>query len=201
MKIFIADAAIELSPKSWLKDERIQRYYSNTGRFMLRNASKHQHLLREIPKELRYDRPDILHLGLITVLGYSRIIDNMKIYFSCQRGLFEVKPGTNIPRSQERFYGILESLLSSDYKGKFINQSTDDMISSPAKKVVFSSKGMDFDPKIAKEAEIFVFGGFAVGDYKTIMKSPTTIMSLSPAKLELWTALSVFLNKYMNFIS
>ena len=194
MRIIIEDAQIDIVPKSWLSDKKIQNIYIQKGYLPIIDGSIHQHLLKNIPKAERLDRPDILHLGLLTVLGYSRIIKKLEIYFTCKSGTYEINSDTRIPRSQIRFYGILEQLLNNAYQGKLLKQVRYDDIIRTAPVVYFSSKGKSYDIKnLISNFENFAFGGFASGYFRRTIKQNDIVASLSPEPLELWTALSLFL--------
>ncbi len=199
INIVIADAAVSLAPENWLSDPKISRYQKKYKRLPLVDASDHQHLLDKIPREDRLDRPDILHFGLLTLLGYQQLNpDKFDIYFTCTYGKFKVASGTRLPRSQKRFYGILENLLQGKVNPYIMSGSID--LNRPS--IVFSSdagdKSME-DDTLVKLGEIeniegienFVFGGFAVGDYKTKFDN-AKYYSLHDEPMELWTALSLF---------
>ncbi len=194
MKLLIADAAISLVPKNWLKDASISEYYQKTGRIPLRNGSKHQHLLKNISVSQRQDRPDILHFGLLTALGYTKLIKGLEIYFSCNTDLYWVDPNTRLPRSQSRFYGLLESILSNNYQGNLIQKIDSGIKLLSNRRVLFSSKGKQVEADFIDKNELFIFGGFSSGGFSTLW-GESQELSLSSQKLDLWTAISIFLNK------
>ena len=208
INIIIADAAISLVPERWLSDPKISRYQKKYKRLPLIDASDHQHLLDKIPREERLDRPDILHFGLLTLLGYQQLNpDRFDIYFTCRYGKFKVATGTRIPRSQKRFYGILENMFQGKLSPYIMSGSID--LNKPS--IVFSPDIPAGDAENSEEPVIleklenvvdfenienFVFGGFAVGEYKTKFEN-AKYYSLHKNPMELWTALSMFTSRFL----
>lgn len=210
--IVIADAALSLVPEKWLSDPKISGYKKKHKRLPLVDASDHQHLLDKIPREERLDRPDILHFGLLTLLGYQQLNpDKFDIYFTCKYGKYKVAGGTRLPRSQKRFYGILENLFQGKLSPFIMSGSID--LNRPS--IVFSSdiqagvsteittkyvKLEDFEQfnKIEnlEKLENIVFGGFAVGEYRTKFEN-AQYYSLHEKPMELWTALSMFVSRFL----
>lgn len=194
MRVIIADAAIGLSPKSWLKDPQIKKYNLQKKRMPLMDGSKHQHLLKNLDKKKRLDRPDILHFGLLTILGYRKLIANLEVFFSVPPITYQVDILTRLPRSQSRFYGILEKLLAQETTSSFISPS--ELKIEEMSCIQFTKKGMSIVPSHFSDYENFVFGGFSSGGIRS--KFPNAIkVKLSDQPLDLWTALSNFLNQYM----
>jgi len=195
IRIVIAESAISLAPRVWLSNKKIRHYYDKYHRMPLVDGSLHQHLLADIPLEQRNDRPDILHFGLLTVLGYASLLPDLNLNFSTSGGdWYHVDSATNLPRSQNRFYGIVEQLLANTYKGSFISKTVKPDLNSST--VIFSSEGSPLQSQDLK-AENFVFGGFAHGDYQNMDLVASPKVRLYPHPLDLWTALSLFINKYL----
>ncbi len=209
MKLLIIDSAVSLSPKSWLKYKSVKQYYDKFKRMPLINASIHQSFLKNIPREKRLDRPDILHFGLLTALGYQLLIPDLEVIFNIGDKYFLVDKNTHIPRSQSRFYGIVEQLLMDPNSNPHIHKINFDI---NTKKIVFTRSGISYNQLINSNiyntsintenftintTELFIFGGFSTGYFRTKFGPETLYLSLSQYSLELWTAISLFLNKYM----
>ncbi|MDH5647411.1 MAG: hypothetical protein OEZ01_15485, partial [Candidatus Heimdallarchaeota archaeon] len=161
-----------------------------------KNASSHQHLLKNIPLYDRFDRPDILHFGLLTILGYVNFIPNMSIYFSIKDTIYEVSSNIRLPRDQTRFYGILEGILSNKYKENLIKPVSFSIGDFSTPSIAFSKNGR----KISKsdyKSKTFIFGGFPRGNFKTSLPNECELVSLSNNSLDLWTSLSYFLSNYI----
>lgn len=167
------------------------------SRIPLRDASSHQHLLGGINREDRNDRPDILHFGLLTAMGYQGILPNLNILFSSKFGVFELDKTTKIPRSQVRFYGLLETIFQDKYKGNLINKTNDILIKGKSPKIIFSSKGQPIENIDIKSYDTFIFGGFSTGSFRDTYPNSVEV-SLSQTSLDLWTAISLFYSKYLD---
>lgn len=198
MRLIIADAAISQAPAQWIKDKSIRRYHQKYHRFPLIDGSIHQHLLRNIPLDQRLDRPDILHFGLLTILGYSPLFDDLEVFFSCDNGTYQVAKDTNLPRSQSRFYGLVESLFTNEQSNDYITRLPDQYpYEFPGETVYFSRFGKHGIDVVNDEICNFVFGGFAHGSYRHDFPEDIKVVSLSNLSLDLWTSLSMVLNRIL----
>ena len=199
MNIIIAETAIDLVPDDWLTSPKIKKYYKKNKRKPIIDGSIHQHLLKSIPLENRKDRPDILHFSLLLASGYQKIIPNLKLFFSTKTKTFEVMPETKLPRSQYRFNGILELLLSNQNKSPLIQNSNLPPLTVD-NTILFSTKGRDLDPTDFQKSN-FIFGGFAHGSFDDKKYSQFQKVKLIDQPLELWTALSLFLGNYKTYLN
>ena len=142
-QVLFYDCAVSLLPAKWVKQDKIsEKHYKKTGRLPLVNASSHQHLLKNIPQHKRNDRPDILHFALLLTLDMVKLSEErVDIMFTIGKKCYKIKNETRIPRSQLRFYGILEQLLLGK-SIKFITQIQDSLETIIKKNVwVFTKKG------------------------------------------------------------
>ncbi len=196
LHVIIAECAVDLAPKAWLKDKNVSRYAKLKKRMPIRDASFHQHLLKGIDKDLRYDRPDILHFGLLTAMGYHYKIKNMKIQFSTLFGNYEINNETRLPRSQIRFYGLLETLFQNINSGNLINKIQEDILKGNEPKIIFTKEGTSINEIDIDSYHIFIFGGFSSGSFRKEYKNSVKV-SLSKESLELWTAISTFFHYYL----
>ncbi|MHA2097515.1 MAG: hypothetical protein ACW99A_02405 [Candidatus Kariarchaeaceae archaeon] len=196
MYLVISECAIDLVPSTWYNDKKIADYIKTRNRIPLKNASDHQHLLQGIKQIQRNDRPDILHFGLLTAIGYVSEIPSLKIQFSLKDGNYEIDARTRLPRSQNRFYGILESILQNKYRGNLIYPTSNNILESDIPKILFTSEGLPLSEVDLSSFDIFIFGGFSRGSFKKLYPNSVKV-SLSPNSLELWTAISLFLSTYL----
>ena len=196
MYLVISECAVDLVPKSWLKDKKIANYVKTKHRLPIRDASIHQHLLKDIARENRNDRPDILHFGLLTAIGYYHKIKTMKIQFSTLFGNYLLSNEIRLPRSQARFYGLLETLFQNTYSGNLINKVQENVLESDKPKIVFSKDGTPIEKLDLKSYNIFIFGGFSTGPVQ-IEYTNSVKVSLSKEPLELWTAISLFFHYFL----
>ncbi len=175
-------------------------------RVPLLDASIHQHLVKDIPKELRYDRPDILHFGLLTILSYLPALNNesVKIYFSVKGNIYEVLPETRLPRAQQRFYNIISQVLQGTYKLKFIRKVTttyDELLIG--ERIYFTKSGQQ---SLTKAKDLFsfdkdyslIFGGHAHGTTEIKEFNIHKTVKLSEQSLTLWTSISLVFCKFLH---
>ena len=192
-QILIHDCAVSLAPKSWKKKNKIAEYFKKTGRMPLINASTHQHLLRDIPLERRMDRPDILHFALLLSLNYAKIRD-LEVLFSVGNVLYKVDGETRLPRDQQRFYGVLESVLAGKLNPfiQRLDEKLDNMLKGD---IWFFSRTGDsgFKHIDVPEDLTLVFGGRAHSAPRSDELSIHKKLNLGDQPLELWTALSIVL--------
>lgn len=194
--VILSECAVDLVPKSWMKDKKIANYVKTKKRLPIRDASYHQHLLKYLDRDQRHDRPDILHFGLLTAMGYHKKIKNLKIQFSTLFGSYSLNNDTRLPRSQIRFYGLLETLFQNTYSGNLINKIQDDVLESNEPKIIFSKYGTPIEQLDLKTHKIFIFGGFSSGSFQKNYSNSIEV-SLSNESLELWTAISLFFHYYL----
>lgn len=198
MNLIIADAAVALVPKSWETEQSINSYIEKRKRRPIIDGSKHQHLLKNIPLSERKDRPDILHFALLTALGYTELIPEMSIYFSTSSSWYSIDRETRLPRAQNRFYGILEQILAGKSNNPYI-QNISPVNLDLEKTVFFSSKGREMAISDL-QMKNYVFGGFAHGDFSSFSPPKSQTVQLVSTSLDAWTAISLFLNKYLHSI-
>ena len=191
-RIYILDTAVSIVPKTWLKYPSINSYFQKYKRLPLINSSLHQSYLKSIPREFRKDRPDILHFALLTILGYSKMIPDLKIYFNLGDKLYEINAETRLPRDQVRFYGLIESIIQKKYKGNLITEVKFENQFIVNKKIVFTKRGKKINLANLRGREL-IFGGFSTGKFKLDLGNDNDEISISEHSLDLWTAISMSL--------
>lgn len=195
IRVFIIETAVSQAPKRWLSHSIIANYYSKYQRLPLINASIHQHLLKGTKREERFDRPDILHFGLLTALGYTKIVKNLEIYFNLGEKMYKIDSNARIPRDQKRFFGILETIIEGKYKGNLIAESNQyNKKSFENEGYTIVSRRGERKPIMKAESYNLIFGGFAFGEFKTNFHNKNKVYSLSDKPLDLWTSISYSIN-------
>ncbi len=192
INVYILDTAVSQVPIGWKRIPEIKKYFVKYNRLPLINASKHQKYLKSIPKVDRLDRPDILHFGLLTLLGYARLNNKINIFFNLNNKIYHIDNHTKLPRDQNRFYGLIETIIIGKYSGTLIKECSlpDDF--NNTKKIIFSKTGTNVH-KISNdilEYNNFIFGGFSFGSMRTNFNN-SEFVRLSENSLELWTAISL----------
>ncbi|MEB3759937.1 MAG: 16S rRNA methyltransferase [Desulfurococcales archaeon] len=116
VKIIFLESSIELVPEDILGEPDVvrsaQRYGVDPGDMLL-DKSLHYRAMSRLPFKWKRGRPDILHVALMTVLD-SPLVEKgiLDIYFhTVENRIFHVDPVTRIPKSYERFRGLMAQLL------------------------------------------------------------------------------------------
>lgn len=130
-------------------------------------------------------------------MGYQGILPNLNIQFSSKFGVFELDKTTKIPRSQIRFYGLLETIFQDKYKGHLIRKTSDILLKGNNPKIIFSSKGQPIENIDINSYNTFIFGGFSTGTFRDTYPNSLEV-SLTKSPLDLWTSISLFYSKYSN---
>ena len=191
-QILIHDCAVGLVPESWRKKRKISEYIKKTGRVPLLNGSTHQYLLAKTPLEKRQDRPDLLHFALLLSLNYAKLRD-LEVLFSIGDTVYRVDSETRLPRDQQRFYGVLESVLAGT-QNPFITREERGLNEILNENIWFFSRAAGAayrEMEDIPEDLTVVFGGRAHSAPQTSMLPAYTPLNLGDNPLELWTAISL----------
>jgi rRNA pseudouridine-1189 N-methylase Emg1 (Nep1/Mra1 family) len=177
------------------------------------NGSIHQHLLKDVPLSERYDRPDILHFGLLLTLNLMQEYNEpFEIYFQLEKHIYQILPDTKLPRDQQRFYGIIEQLIQNYKPSPYIKRleiNLNELIKED-QIILFDIGGEttieEIDPKnLTTNNTTIVYGAFAHGeltkssfvDTTGVSERNITDINISKNLLELWTAISLSLPKLL----
>ncbi|XP_046380529.2 ribosomal RNA small subunit methyltransferase NEP1-like [Haliotis rufescens] len=146
--------------------------------FELLNCDRHRHLSKKFKKDISQYRPDITHQCLLMLMDSPLNRAGMlQVYVHTERNvLIEINPQTRIPRTFERFCGLIVQLLhklsihASDGPQKLlkvIRNPITDHLPVGAKKVVMSFSADDCvnvrDLVPTDEPVVFVIGAMAHG--------------------------------------
>src|SRR5918994_7916715 len=114
--IVIAEAALELVPRS-LRNHRAVRAHAarlgrNPGETFL-DRSYHHDAMKTDPTLLKHGRPDIVHLSLAAVMSSPLYLNNkIKVYISTiDSNSIMIGEGVRFPKSYSRFDGLMADLF------------------------------------------------------------------------------------------
>lgn len=113
------ECALEIVPEEIRKHPKVvesARRYSTSPDLMLLDKSIHYAAMGRLEKKWKRGRPDILHACLL-VLSDSplRAKDRLGIYFQSFDGrVFEISSVTRLPKTYERFKGVMASALARE---------------------------------------------------------------------------------------
>ncbi|KAK7087185.1 ribosomal RNA small subunit methyltransferase NEP1-like isoform X2 [Littorina saxatilis] len=146
--------------------------------FELLNCDKHKNLGRKVKKDISQCRPDITHQSLLNLMDSPlNRAGLLQVYIRTEKNvLIEINPQTRIPRTFERFCGLMVQLLhkfsihASDGNQKLlkvIKNPVSDHLPAGAKKLVMSFKADEVvavETLIPKdEPVVLVIGAMAHG--------------------------------------
>ncbi|MHA1733955.1 MAG: 16S rRNA methyltransferase [Promethearchaeota archaeon] len=116
LRLVLAQSALELVPRELLADPSVvadARRRGKKAREVLLDASLHQSAMKSLPGRRSRGRPDIVHFFLLSVLGTPLNFQGRLELVVHARGdrILHIHPEVRLPRSQDRFKGIVEGLF------------------------------------------------------------------------------------------
>ncbi len=214
LTILLVDSELETVPIEMLGEPGIRKYAAvrkKSPQMMLLDSNfVHSSIDRVYPgMSTRRGRPDIFHT-LLNVVSESILNreGKLRVYIHTRNNrVITVNPETRIPKSYNRFVGLIEDLF---LKGEIVsdgktllrveNLTASEMISkySSGRKVVMWPVG-DRTPveSIVSDTNVTVIiGGFAEGDYVSDLSSVGEKCSIYPEELTIWTVASELICSY-----
>ncbi len=199
MRILISESEIELIPPK-IKSI-IQKRLGNNPRTLwvtheILDSNYHHSFMKNIEERDRRGRPDILYITLHTLLSSRQFINNqIEVYFGTRDNkYFKIMPGTRIPRSYNRFCGILQKLLEGK-RNPWI-------IKTPYQEIIKDHRIILFDENGNKSIEeynpykndLIIIGGFPRGGFRGSYNPKLTIR-IGDSELDTWAVASEILCK------
>lgn len=216
LKILIADAELELIPEEMVGDYSIRIHAKKrkkaAQKIVLDSNYMHTAIDRFYPGESnRRGRPDIIyHLLAVVMESILNKRGGMQIWIHTRNNLvIEVAPDTRLPKSYNRFVGLMEDLFE---KGeikfgektllKVHNGDVSKMVEmSGAKNLkILSPKGEPakignlVDSKTDDAA--FMIGGFSEGDFITDVYGMARSFSIFEEELTIWSVTLEIIAQY-----
>jgi rRNA small subunit pseudouridine methyltransferase Nep1 len=210
LHLIIADAEIELVPPEIAAHREIRRRGRKMGKSpeeMLLDSSMDHRALRSMPEGVRRGRPDIAHVCLLVALDSIPCREGqLQIYVHTRHDIvLQFDPSTRIPRSQARFYGILEKILREEKGTDLIQFSRKDLKTlqgeiSPDLSLGFSDKGEStyLPAELSKtDNTLAVVGGFPRGDFRSpVAAMADRMISSYGEELDAWTVVGEIIWAY-----
>ncbi|MBS7644478.1 MAG: 16S rRNA methyltransferase [Candidatus Bathyarchaeia archaeon] len=114
--IVLAESALELVPRSIANHPSVVKHARGRGRKadeVLLDRCYHHFAMKGLPEAEKRGRPDIVHFTLLSLLGTPL---NRKGLLECyvhtrEDRVITVDPKTRLPRSYDRFLGLMEQLF------------------------------------------------------------------------------------------
>lgn len=216
LNILLVDSELETIPSEMLNDPGIRKYASTRKKkvqqLLLDSNYVHSSIDRFYPgMSSRRGRPDIVHTFLNVVndsilnrKGLLRIFIHTR-----NNSVISVNPETRIPKSYNRFVGLMEDLfIKGEIKadGKVLlgleNLTAQEMIQkySSGRKVVMWPAGSrtPLNRIVEDEDTTVIIGGFAEGDFLSNLSGIEDKYSIFDEELTIWTVASELICAYEN---
>lgn len=205
------EAALELVPKECRNHPSVISYARRRGKStdsILLDRSYHHTAMKNLPKEHKRGRPDIVHFCLLESLGSIlckvgmlevriHTLDNKLIY---------VNPEVRLPRVYERFKGLIEDLYKKrtiSYNGKKLLEIKDGDLKELLKEIepdhvilmIERGEAMDIE-RLGKilinyRRPAVLIGAFPRGDFENeTLKIAQSFISVFKEPLEAWIVTS-----------
>lgn len=208
INLIIADAEIETIPPELSHDFNIINFAKKKGKgtelILLDSNYMHSSIDKHFPGESnRRGRPDIIHTLIMVV--QDSILNREKrlrlIIHTRKNKIITINPATRLPRSYNRFIGLIESLLVKEKiesDGVVLMECRDGTLgdavsmSGSRKVIVFSPAGekKTIDDLTQEDDTAYIIGGFSEGDYISDAYSLGDPCSIYRDELTIWTVAS-----------
>ena len=200
LTLVIAEAALECVPASLCNHPVIIKSARRRGKppeKMLLDSNFHHAAMQSLKDAKKRGRPDILHIVLLCAL--ESVINkqgNLSLYIHTRNDeIITVNPKTRIPRSYNRFCGLMEQLFETGCITDLLcmeKKSLLDFVSNlSGEKIVLDYKG---NPLNLQKDVICIVGGFPHGDFETAFPYPR--MQITGDMLPAWTVVNELLVRY-----
>lgn len=219
LTIIIADAELEFVPKDLFNEpdsiSYARRRSKDISRVLLDSNYMHSAIDKHYPGESkRRGRPEIIHMALLvaqeSILNRS---NKMRLFVHTKENMvISVNWETRIPRSYNRYVGLIENLFdNTDKKGdqssllRIEKSDLNECIkkNSSGRVIVLTPRGENSSVrKLFDHDENFtiIIGGFAEGDFRSEIPLGIERVSIFKEELAVWTVISEVICSYENMI-
>ncbi len=169
MKVLIAESEVELIPKKIIS--YIERKVGNIPRTIwvtqgILDSNYHHRYMKNLKDGERRGRPDILYLTLHVLLSSRAFRTNkLEVYFSVRDGrIFRVKEDTRIPRSYNRFCGIMRNLLEGKKNPRI--EEVKEIVGADRIIIMDENGDTNLEDVKLREKDLVIIGGFPRGGFR-----------------------------------
>lgn len=208
--LILADCEIELVPREIAEHPLIARRARRRGKGaegLLLDSNFDHRAMRRLPEGNRRGRPDIAHVCLLNALDSIPSRDGeMRTYLHTRDDIvMRIAPETRIPRSQNRFYGLMESIISRERGTDLIGFERMDLRTlveglKPDTVIAFSPQGETVDlGSVMKEGREIaaIVGGFPRGEFRSpVSELADSLVSIYGTSLDAWTVVGEIICRY-----
>ncbi len=119
LHIILADSELETVPQKISSNKTIQRKAQKRGRKateLILDSNYHHNQMRKLKDSNRRGRPDIVHVCTLSALDSPLNKEGLLKFYvhTRQDKIIDINPETRIPRSYNRFIGLMEQLFITD---------------------------------------------------------------------------------------
>lgn len=200
LTLVMAETELELVPTSIQNHPVVVKSARKRGKSpgsILLDSNFHHSAMRTLKDSERRGRPDIAHIALLCALeSVLNKKGRLNLYIHTRNDdIIYVNPKTRIPRSYNRFCGVMEGLLEKGtvedllrVEKKSLSQLLEEL---PGEKAVMHREG---GPFVIKEGMVAVVGGFPHGDFHTAL--PYKRYCIFGEELTAWTVVNEVMVRY-----
>lgn len=216
LHLILTDSEIETIPKKISKEKSITWKARRRGRNpteLILDSNYDHSIMRKLSDSKRRGRPDIIHVCMLTALDSPLNREGLLKFYVHTRGnmIIKVSPETRIPRSYNRFIGLMEQLFligevpPEEPLMKLREGKLEDLIHeiNPDKTITFTINGRESDRKsifhkVNKEDNLcIIVGGFPHGDFlSNVEELSDEVIKIYPNEFEALTAVNHAIHFY-----
>lgn len=215
LNLIIADSELELIPFDMLEDYAIRKYAKKKNKpakeIILDSNFMHGAIDRYYPgKSNRMGRPDIIYIVLqVAMESILNKKGKLRVFVHTKNNMIiTINPETRIPKSYNRFVGLMEDLFKKEEirSGDNILLSlseghVEDLVPQigAGRTVVFSPRGAvsRIGEVISTDEDITaIIGGFSEGDYVSNVYDLGKSVSIYEEELTIWSVASEAIAEY-----
>lgn len=210
LHLVLADSELETVPPEISSEGGIRRSAERRGKEpteLILDSNYHHGPMKRLEDSDRRGRPDIVHVCLLTALDSPLNREgHLRLYVHTRHeGVIDVDPHTRIPRSYNRFVGLIEQLFLTggvppeDPLLRLRDSTLSDLLKTirPRRTLTLAREGVNIDleglfGEFRLEEDICVIvGGFPHGDFKSDVEGLSDgVVSIYEGSLDAVTAVT-----------
>jgi rRNA small subunit pseudouridine methyltransferase Nep1 len=204
--IILEEASLELVPKKFWSHESCKLFESRFGvppEKQILDDNYHHEIVNKLSVKEKRGRPDIVHFALLDIVSTPAYMDKLvqPIIHTVNNDVIALKEGVRLPRTEERFKGVMSKLLRKDsgtaernlFQSSIV-QGTPELFKSmdPEEISCLSTQGIVRDlqgyvsrkKRNNRKTQVWVVGGFARGHFNEEVKAlANDMLSISDRSL------------------
>ena len=222
MTLILAEAALETVPRALWSHPAIRSYSRRRRKLpqcLLLDRSYHYAAMKRLEESEKRGRPDIVHFSLLEALGSPLNKEGLLQTFvhSIKNYVISVNPKTRLPRSYDRFLGLMEQLFelrrvpsTGQVLLKLEPKTLSQLLYSIAAThvIALSRRGSPqaFEKVVsrlsAEKMPVVIIGAFPHGHFtEATTNLADEVICIDPEMLEAWTLTSRIIYEYERTIS